>query len=812
MNKINDRLFSNNLNINNNQNYSKNKSNVLLIENILNEMVPLFYETKEILKTDEIFKLISLIHKIMIIYEKGKLTKIYSNKKNSNNQSIINENIIIPKFEHNEYLIKAYLSCSQSDKLQGCDNSDHKLSNKTSLIQENNNNDNNIIYKYKNINITSNYDVLNNSLTSSCVETSKIFNNSNSRNNTKTSKLIFSNQFRINKMSWEIIRSFLILICEDLNYMYSIGERYLFYNKFKSYKKDNNLNNNSNIKILNRLLKIQKVIFIEYKQYDYKLLNIVLNIILLKFCPFINEILIDRSTITRIDQIDIMLKNGIILYFLSNLNINNLTINNKIEFLNENIHSRIFHNYLISNKKLNTNSTHFNKLNNAEYTSDSLTDNELNKEKLKYNYKHENKVLSKKSYNINNNCNNCINDNLETDIFEQELTIDMINFTNISIFNLIRYEFNCINSLSLRNIILDKNIFLESIISFLNNNVLIKELCIDKFTVIPQYFKDILFNLLKYKLIYINKLKIVILNSDLTDLQNLFSIFYINKNIQEIYYKFERHCINIQSLIDIINNNNIAVKIEKNSDMLSCNTITNNNIKNISLKFEKISIYNVQDTSYRNNTLLIKDIDNIEKLFVANSINSFTIGNVSYDIMFSILICINGLMCSNIDINNIASYEQLNNKKKPISNKFINLKIIKISLIELNYMDFDNYNNIYKLLIYLIKESIYLKELIINNFTIKYSLSTEKDIELIMNENKHLNNLILKCKQPCFAQTFNGYYYYEYPYFKSQCILFSLKYNKYTSKKIYKNKVILKSMLDYFRYKKQKDIKVFFKT
>jgi hypothetical protein len=149
---------------------------------------------------------------------------------------------------------------------------------------------------------------------------------SSSETNQGTFKFFSENSLKINNITDQLIRSLLILIKEELQ----LGTL--------------------NKTLIDKLFRVKKLIINENKPSDFKLLFILLNFIVLKFCPNLVEIKFEGTFNSRIDQIDLMLKNGVYLYFIyKSHKIRKLYLINKIEFLNENVAFKILHEYCIRN-------------------------------------------------------------------------------------------------------------------------------------------------------------------------------------------------------------------------------------------------------------------------------------------------------------------------------------------------------------------------------------------------------------------------------------------------------------------------------
>ena len=130
-------------------------------------------------------------------------------------------------------------------------------------------------------------------------------------------KFFCDDTLKINVITSQMVRGLLILIKEELSSC--------------------NFSPTQNI-LIDKLKNVKKIIINENKAFDYNLLFILLNFIILKFCTNLQKINFEGIFYSRIDQVEIMIKNGIYLYFIfKSKRISKFYITNKLEFINENV-------------------------------------------------------------------------------------------------------------------------------------------------------------------------------------------------------------------------------------------------------------------------------------------------------------------------------------------------------------------------------------------------------------------------------------------------------------------------------------------
>lgn len=825
---------------NNTSNTNNNKLNYQkIIEIILSEFIPTFtyfkdaynniqrYDKEFMNNIEEVTLLISTIKRLMQYLDKSKL---------KNNEMLNLDNY----YEKSDYLYKTYISSSQSDMhsnqsrvfsknnnnkiLNGDNNNNHLINiliNSELFDNDVNNANNDFIGENSNINeanIINTDNTTNNAVISN---NNNNFNNNNMNNIKKSKyedqkqykqiskhKLIQQESMKISKLSIEMIKGLLILILQDL---LMIKEQIKISNtSYPTYK---------NLKILNRFRNVKKIIFSEHKIYDYKLLHYLLHYIISIFCRNIEEVVFEGNLASRIDQVDIMLKNGVILYFLSIVEFNKFSTNNKIEFINENIHSKMFYEFLLNinngntkgykkhisnNKKtmksgiseLNNNENGVNKNiynNNANTNNINSKNNNGNENSNKYN-KNINDMINTKNniiYKNNNYQDNNNNNNNYTDFLNNidNININKVLIININLFNVLEIKRD-ISSINIRNITQDKSSILESTLMFLQNNPNLTELTIDRFTVIPSIYKEKFFTLLEETLINLNRLKIVILNSDYLDIFKLLNLQFSHKKLLKISLKFPRLVLNFKHIYDELKGKVDINKSNLNKFYLYCEKLVldSEDIKNqseniISINTEKI---------YYSNYLKIKNFA------CYNTINS----NINFsNKILNILFNLNTMTEIRLGFINSFLFDCIIDYF--LVNKNKSLRKIKLSLIE----SFDENENSFNKLLNLISSNKSLKEYEIENLILKYSYTYEEIIKNILNEALYLKSFIIRISQPFSILNFPGFYYYEYPFFLSFSFLYAMKKNL-ALRKIYKRKNIIKGVLNFYRFKVEKNVNI----
>jgi hypothetical protein len=154
---------------------------------------------------------------------------------------------------------------------------------------------------------------------------------SSSDTNANHVKFFSKDILQINNLNSQMIRSLLILLKDEL------------------------MNSKSGI-LINKLKGVKKLVINEAKPFEFKLLFIMLNFIIRTFCINLRSIQFEGTFHSRIEQVDIMLKNGVYLLFIHSMEtLTKYTIINKIEFLNENLAFKILHDYCLKNNITETN-------------------------------------------------------------------------------------------------------------------------------------------------------------------------------------------------------------------------------------------------------------------------------------------------------------------------------------------------------------------------------------------------------------------------------------------------------------------------
>jgi len=225
-------------------------------------------------------------------------------------------------------------------------------------------------------------------------------------------KILYDNTFQIFSLNPQLIRSLLILIKEELSSFTKESEKIL----------------------LNKLSKVRKIIIYENKAFDYNLLAILLLFIIKNFCANIDEIVFEGTFCNRIDQIDVMLKNGIYLHFVYKLRkINRISLVNRVEFINENIAFKILYDYC-------------SKMNITDIQPDKIMINQINIFNI-LRLKNNIKALTIKKVTLDKTiCIETILDIILNNKYLNQLLIEKYmsipeNYRNLIITNLIQHKF-----------------------------------------------------------------------------------------------------------------------------------------------------------------------------------------------------------------------------------------------------------------------------------------------------------------------------------------------------------------------------------
>lgn len=476
---------------------------------------------------------------------------------------------------------------------------------------------------------------------------------SSSETNHGTVKFCSEDTLKINNISIEMVRSLLILIKEEIT-------------------------TNSNQILLQKLSYVKKLVINEYKTFDFKILYVLLNLIVLKFCKNLEEINFEGTFYSRVDQIDLMLKNGVYLYFIyKSSSINKLLFINKIEFLNENVSFKIFHDYC---------------------TKNSISD--INAEKIEYN--------------------------------------------KINIFSILPMKQN-LKILVFKKILIDKNSLIQSIINLINFNKNLNILSIDKFVSIPDHFRSEIIQGMQ-NLTNLKKLKINIISSSKEDFIFM-NLPRTNNSITKFYLKLSRVCLENDSLIESYFN------------------FKETNLEKLSLRLEKFSP-NFSDNLCN---------------FISNNLQELSLGMIDHITL---------------------------DKFTKLAKNLTKLHTLKLFFYSINE---DHYEEAYKNIIFLLENCRFIKNFHFENFVIKYKNMFDEDIKEILKDNIKLKKLIIRSDMPFHVQYFEGYYYYEYPKFTIEPILFCFKKSRDFSK-IYFKKSITTKVFDFQRIKKEKLVVISYKV
>ena len=192
-------------------------------------------------------------------------------------------------------------------------------------------------------------------------------------------------------LSDQVIRSLLIILKEELNITQT--------------SKQNTI-------LLNKLGKIKKIVLNESKPFDYIILSVFLLFIVRNFCSNVEELIFEGNFYGKVEQIEVMLKNGVLLLFvLRTEKFEKFTFNNKIEFINENIAFKILSDYC-------------NRENITEFIPERIIFNKINIFNVLV-VKTNLKLLKLKKVNIDkNSIFSCILDIIENNPYLKELSID----------------------------------------------------------------------------------------------------------------------------------------------------------------------------------------------------------------------------------------------------------------------------------------------------------------------------------------------------------------------------------------------------
>jgi hypothetical protein len=161
----------------------------------------------------------------------------------------------------------------------------------------------------------------------------KTYVSSSDKTDSNNSKIFCEDSLKLSNLTTHVLRGFLILLKEEIS------------------KTQNSINTaiSGNI-LLEKLKSIKKLVVNENKLFDYKLLFIFLNFVVLKYCLNLEEVIFEGIFYSRIDQIEIMLKNGVYLQFIhKNQKLKNFVLTNKLEFLNENVAFKHIYEYCYKN-------------------------------------------------------------------------------------------------------------------------------------------------------------------------------------------------------------------------------------------------------------------------------------------------------------------------------------------------------------------------------------------------------------------------------------------------------------------------------
>ena len=109
----------------------------------------------------------------------------------------------------------------------------------------------------------------------------------------------------------------------------------------------------------------------------------------------------------------------------------------------------------------------------------------------------------------------------------------------------------------------------------------------------------------------------------------------------------------------------------------------------------------------------------------------------------------------------------------------------------------------------LMEHNLMISNIEIRNLILKYDVNEEENFKRILVTNKRLKSFILEIPQPFFNTIIPGIQYWEYP-INLSILLISVFKKKIEFKKF--NKYLYMKILSFFRYKKDKIIKIAYRN
>jgi hypothetical protein len=137
------------------------------------------------------------------------------------------------------------------------------------------------------------------------------------------------------------------------------------------------------------------------------------------------------------------------------------------------------------------------------------------------------------------------------------------------------------------------------------------------------------------------------------------------------------------------------------------------------------------------------------------------------------------------------------------------VKLKKLKLCFLPIME-EDYDEVYRAILYLVENFIYIKNFIFRNFSFKYKNIIDGDLRSILASNQRIRKVSIASDIPFHVENFEGFYYYEYPSVVEDTII-PLFRNHNVLSKIYTKKHLLIKIFDYFRVRKDKQISISYK-
>jgi hypothetical protein len=249
-------------------------------------------------------------------------------------------------------------------------------------------------------------------------------------------------------------------------------------------------------------------------------------------------------------------------------------------------------------------------------------------------------------------------------------------------------------------------------------------------------------------------------------------------------------------LIDIFANLKLLEKLKINIVSSSLNDLTffrlpnaNIAIKTFSLKLSRISI---QAENFDNLDFRKSQIENL----------SLRLEKLNINMMKSIL----PLKLKQLSIGMIDHifFDELTVLASDFISKLNNLKLSFIPIYD------ENYESAFKNILTLLEVCKNVKLIHLENFVLKYKHIIDSELKNVIANNAKLRKLVILSQTPFYVQYINGFYFFEYPKFLVESILYVFKTNK-TFSKLYLKRPILEKIFDFQRVKKEKEVCISYK-